>query len=157
MVMTGTSAHSRALSPWTRVIASPTERASGTNPGKEVATLATSRISIGACGAQARDGKGHGDAVIAEAVDLPPAERGPCAAALDPHAVRQHRMRHAQRGQSGAHGGNAIALLDPQFFRAGYPGLALRASRRDEQHRKLVDGQRTPDSSGTWTPRSGEA
>ena len=38
-------------------------------PGKEVATFATSRISIGATGAQARDDEGHRDAMIAVAVD----------------------------------------------------------------------------------------
>ena len=45
MVMTGTSC--MHLRPRLSHIASPTECASGTNPGNEVATLATSRISMG--------------------------------------------------------------------------------------------------------------
>ena len=86
MVRTGTSHRlSRAIS----CTSSPTERARSTKPGNEVATLATSRIWIGPGGAQAGDAEGHGDAVIAAAVDLAAAEGRASGRPCDPHAVGQ--------------------------------------------------------------------
>ena len=57
--------------------ASPAARARAGKPGKEVATLATSSISMGSRAMQARDREGHRDAVIAVTVDAPAAHRAP--------------------------------------------------------------------------------
>ena len=143
MVRTGYLGHGGALCAVDSTTSRPTDRASSTNPGNEVATLATSRTDDGLGGAQTRDAEGHGDPMIAVAVDLAAAERRTGGAALDAHAVRQSRCARRRARQDPRSWRRCRSLsLTRSSSRTGDHGLTPRAGGRDEQHRKLVDGER---------------
>ena len=131
MVMTGTAviaaALRRRLGRWSRP---DRPRQRRRNPERRSRHWPHRGSQIGCRGAQAGDAEGHGDAMIAAAVDLTAAEsrpvrRGP-RSACRPAAPR---ARRPSASKPGAHGGDPIALLDAQFLRARDHGLA-RARRR---------------------------
>ncbi len=109
-------------------------------PGKEVATLATSQISMGARALSARDREGHGDAMVAVAVDgARRRNRRPRASTGHPAAAG---AQSPAPSRPGGHGGQPIAFLDAQLVRPAHHGLPARAGRGDEEHRELIDRQR---------------
>ena len=67
-----------------------------------------------ALGKEPRDGEGHGDAVVAERVDLGPLESG---ASRDFHAVGEFINRHTHAAQVFGDSRDAVALFDAEFLR----------------------------------------
>ena len=82
-----------------------------TKPGKEVATLAVSRTHDGTGGAQTRHGEGHGDPMVAAAVDFAAAEHRPSPRPSMRMPSGVHLVLHAERREAGAHRRDAVALL----------------------------------------------
>src|SRR4051812_37800862 len=80
--------------------------------------------------------------MIAVTVHFATAESMTLRSALDPHPIWQHFALNAHRLQSLSHDSDAIALLDPQLLSPGHQRLAFRASGRDKQSRKLINGER---------------
>ena len=86
----------------------------------------------------ARHGKGHGDPVIAPAVN----GAAPEAAARDDHPVRPCLGPNPGRPETVQHGLNAVRLLDAQFRRAREAGRPAGRGRGHQDGRKFVDRHR---------------
>ncbi len=77
--------------------------------------------------------------MIAVAFDRAAAQAG---AAAQPEAIIEKLVLHSEHAQALRHGGQPVALLDAQLHRPPHQRFSFRDGRRDEEHRKLVDGER---------------
>ncbi len=100
----------------------PAARAVDAKPGNDVATFCTSRIVTCRIGTGTEHGEGHGDPMVALAVDGAAADPS----TADAQTVRATARRRHRVPQSRGHGSQPVAFLDPKLGRSGHDRLTVR-------------------------------